>query len=314
MSPSVANQTPAMRTAVQGFISSVSERSGNAGLQIAILGFDGRKEMIDMLDPKGRAAVAGQFLKTQDKFFSLTKNNVKEMIDYIGAVKMGIEIPDNDYSTNLNGAVTNGLSLLDSSTALVNVMVLFTDGKDQAGLVSKDDAIAKATASKSKGVIVFGTFLRSNEQSSDLINTIATPSYAYTIDDINQLAVEFEHFATFIGMVCSNVYVYMYCSPKRGGIAKIQMYFNGSPATPEHTVDASTFDVSNGVCTKVYTPFRCSNVVIFTSPEFMHSCMQHCAHFTQILTKILINISGYGTKHDTPEGKYPDHHVVHDEF
>lgn len=257
MSPSVSNQTTTMRAAILSFISGISDRIGSVALKIAILGFDGRKEMIDMLNSTGRAGEPGKpALERQEQYFVLTKANQPKLAEYVGGMKMGPQIVGNDLSTNLHGAVTGGLSLLDKSTSLVNIMVLFTDGKDQAGVVSAEAAITKANASKVKGVLIFGIYLKSTEQSSDLINSVSTPSYSFNIDNINQLVTEFDRFATFIAMVCSNVYVYMYCSPKRAGTTKVQMFLNSAPASLEHAVDTADFDTTTkeGVCTKVFFP------------------------------------------------------------
>jgi hypothetical protein len=252
MSPSVASQTSGMRTAIQTFLSKIGDRSDNVRVQVSVRGFDGRKELIDMLDAKGRAGVlGGTVLNTENGFFMLSKSNLKQIMDHIGTVRMGPEIPDNDFSTNLNGAVVSALSLLDKSSALVNVMVLFTDGKDQAGILSEQDAINKATSSKSDGVLICGVFLKSAEQTNEFIDNIATPAYSLAIEKLDEVIFEFDRLATFIALVCNNIFVYMYCSPKRSGSPKVQMYFDNTSATKEYNVDTSVFDVSKEVCTKV---------------------------------------------------------------
>jgi hypothetical protein len=63
----------------------------------------------------------GTVLNDESGFYMLSKSNLKQIMDHIGTVRMGPEIPDNDFqsSTNLNGAVVRGLSLLEKSSALV---------------------------------------------------------------------------------------------------------------------------------------------------------------------------------------------------
>lgn len=130
-----------------------------------------------------------------------------------------------DDSTNLNGAVVQGLErvdqALDSDPTISfrkGALVVFTDGTDQAGRVTVKDTRARVEASKHR---VFSVGLGGEVDESVL--------KAYGKDGFQpasrpeELASAFDQVASRIASEANRFYFLEYCSPKRGGTHKLQV-------------------------------------------------------------------------------------------
>lgn len=139
----------------------------------------------------------------------------------------GIESIDedisSDVSTNLNGAVIQGLSILDSrlqdvrqdsDIATAGSMVLFTDGTDQAGYVSTSVAIDSVrNANKEHAVFSIGL---GGEIDQDVLKSLGKNGFELAQDSL-ELNDSFLAIAERLEAESNSFYVLEYCSPKRAG-------------------------------------------------------------------------------------------------
>lgn len=144
-----------------------------------------------------------------------------------GSLISGIDTIDkdisNDRSTNLNGAVVQGLSLMksrleeirtDSEIATAGSMVLFTDGTDQAGRVGVEQAYDSVrTASKEHSIFTIGL---GGEIDKDVLSTFGTSGFELAEDSL-ELNDTFLAVAERLESESNSYYVLDYCSPKRAG-------------------------------------------------------------------------------------------------
>ena len=131
------------------------------------------------------------------------------------------------------------------TSASLKYFVIFTDGTDQAQLVTNDDAIS---ASRESDAIVFAIALP-GEPDLDTLGKIGK-SGTFQIDNFAQLTSEFKKIASYISFLSSNVFVFVYCSPRRGGTSEVELRFDGKDGT-KYEVDTKDFDTSDGVCNQV---------------------------------------------------------------
>lgn len=128
-----------------------------------------------------------------------------------------------DVSTNLNGAVIQGLSVMDdrlneiredSSGATAGSMVLFTDGTDQAGYVSTDRAADSVrNAGKEHSVFTIGL---GGEIDQEVLKTFGKDGFELAEDSL-ELNESFLAVAKRLEAESNSFYVLEYCSPKRSG-------------------------------------------------------------------------------------------------
>ena len=124
-----------------------------------------------------------------------------------------------DESTNLYGAVIDGITALDASLTALNLVpfkignfVIFTDSADQAMRKSRSDAVAKAQATTSA---VFAVSI-GGDADRDFLNVIAQEgtAHATTLGDLPAATTQIED---IIKAETGRHYLLEYCSPKRAG-------------------------------------------------------------------------------------------------
>jgi hypothetical protein len=148
-----------------------------------------------------------------------------------------------DTSTNLNGAIVRGLSLLDSEQLshtdriFGGTLAIFTDGTDQAGRVSNDGAIA-AVESSDHAVYSVGL---GGEASTEHLSNVGK-SGAILAGNVDELSSAFEDLADSIRAQTAGYYVIAYCSPKRAGRHTLQIQLTGTDAKAGVEFDANGFD------------------------------------------------------------------------
>jgi len=139
----------------------------------------------------------------------------------------GIESIDgdisNDMSTNLNGAVVQGLDVinsrlqftrLDTTTSTAGSMVLFTDGTDQAARVSTAEALdAVINASNDQSIFTIGL---GGEIDQEVLSNFGRNGFELAEDSL-QLNDTFLAVAERLEAESNSFYVLEYCSPKRSG-------------------------------------------------------------------------------------------------
>ncbi len=125
-----------------------------------------------------------------------------------------------DSSTNLYGAVIEGLNIVTntmnraSQSVSMGSLVTFTDGKDQAGRKTKDEAV-KAVNSADEDISIYTIGLGS-EIDKDVLKALGPDGFVWA-DDIDELYAKFEEIANDIRSDVNSHYLFEYCSPKRKG-------------------------------------------------------------------------------------------------
>ena len=162
-----------------------------------------------------------------------------------------------DTSTNLNGAVLSGLSILDveatehTDKLFGGTLAIFTDGKDQAGRVANDVA-AEAAQGSAHSVYSVGL---GGEIAEDHLGDIGKDGALFS-EDVDDLSDTFDALAADILAEANSLYILAYCSPKRAGTHDLKLKLNDSTAKLNYTFDATGFE---GGCDPSY----------FVPPEFL---------------------------------------------
>ncbi|NGP88448.1 VWA domain-containing protein [Fodinibius halophilus] len=145
----------------------------------------------------------------------------------------GIESIDedisNDVSTNLNGAVIQGLSSMDarlrevkedSDIATAGTMVLFTDGTDQAGYINTEVALdSVSNAADEHGVFTIGL---GGEIDEGILKKMGKSGFELAEDSL-ELNDSFLNIAERLEAETNSFYVLEYCSPKRSGTHSLEL-------------------------------------------------------------------------------------------
>ncbi len=228
MSNSVQASLSTVQAAVAQFIDTVSTRLTSASVEIGVFGFDGKEKMENLLG---------------------TNSDFSTDLAVASSTISQATLKNRDPSTNLYGAVVEGLGKFDNSRSQVNYMLVFTDGTDQAGYYKKAEADNKAASSKATTFVV----ATEGENNRAAVADIATGGLI-VLPDISQLSDKFMQAAGTIGLISGNVYVFLYCSPRRRGSTTVTLHFDGKPINQGITVDASSFGSSgNELCDQVRT-------------------------------------------------------------
>lgn len=145
----------------------------------------------------------------------------------------GIESIDKDISddpsTNLNGAVIQGLSIMNSrleeiksnsDAAIAGSMVLFTDGTDQAAYVSTSEAVDSVrNANREHSVFSIGL---GGEIDPEVLKSLGKDGFELAEDSL-QLNDSFLAVAEQLEAQSNSFYVLEYCSPKRTGEHSLEL-------------------------------------------------------------------------------------------
>lgn len=157
-----------------------------------------------------------------------------------------------DVSTNLNGAVIQGLSVLESrlretrqesDIATAGSMVLFTDGTDQAGWVSTSTAMDSVTAaSKEHSLFTIGL---GGEIDKEVLKSFGKDGFELAEDSL-QLNSSFLAVAKRLEAETNSFYVLEYCSPKRSGQHTLELRAIYDDKFGSFTTDFSADGFSGG--------------------------------------------------------------------
>lgn len=233
LSGSVLNDSelPRVKDAAKTFISSVMPRESSSAFgtkEMAIYWFDGEENIHALSD------------------FSY---DVAFLTDRIDSINKNIS---SDNSTNLNGAVIQGVSVIESrlnenklkpQTSTAGSLVIFTDGTDQAGRVSTNDARDAVNSIGSEysvftiglgGEIDQGTLERFGKDGFEL----AENSF-----DLNS---SFLTIAERLESEANSFYVLEYCSPKRSGKHKLELRANFENRFGSFTTEFNAEDFTGG--------------------------------------------------------------------
>ncbi|MFW6157708.1 MAG: vWA domain-containing protein, partial [Balneolaceae bacterium] len=194
-----------LKEAATGFIEQTmpgEEESLHGTREMAVYWFDGEEDIHSLT------------------FFTADRDSLISSVESID------EDISEDRSTNLNGAVVQGLSLLDSRVeeirsdednedmATAGSMVLFTDGTDQADIVTTDEALDTVNnASRQHSLFTIGL---GGEIDEDILKSFGTSGFELAEDSL-QLNDSFLAIAQRLESTSNSYYVLEYCSPKRAG-------------------------------------------------------------------------------------------------
>jgi hypothetical protein len=210
-----SGDVPAIVGAVDAFSQRVSELQ-----RVAVYAFDGRTEIVKVSDFSSRGSTVAAGASRLDSFQS------------------------RDPSTNLNGAVVEGLQVLDQRLARADAplrfgtLVVFTDGSDRASRVTRDQ-LAEALDQTEHEVLVIGV---GSEINSGELGSIGRSGVIITKNRA-EIASAFEQAADRIEAASRRYYLLGYCSPARAGKHEvtIEATVDGKSGTLSYEFDATGF-------------------------------------------------------------------------
>lgn len=209
LSGSVLNEhLDKVKDASSNFVGKVMPNANEAGYgsrEMAVYWFDGEEDIHLLVD------------------FSTNKSTI---ISAINSISSDIST---DNSTNLNGAVIQGLGSLEARLAEVMVnpdvstagaLVMFTDGTDQAGRVSQN-AAENAVRSMTSQYSIF-TIGLGDEIDENVLERFGRDGFELAANsfDLNQAFLDV---GKLVESASGSFYVLEYCSPKRSGEHNIQI-------------------------------------------------------------------------------------------
>jgi uncharacterized protein YegL len=215
LSGSVVSSLPEVKTAAKSLIDGLSSRP-----QVALYTFDGRAA------PQLRA----DFTTDLPSIVSAIEDLVPEQVD---------------TSTNLNGAVVNGVQILENRRLAVEgsgilytgALALFTDGTDRAHRVPDAEALQAAKDSK---VSVFAIGLGS-EIDSSFLKGIGASGQVVLAPDLPHLSDAFAKVGRSISGLANSYYVLAYCSPSRANSHELSLSVVGHSGSWGAKFDAGGF-------------------------------------------------------------------------
>jgi len=217
----------AARTFVDSYLSNDSQ---NAAYELSIYWFDGEEALHQL---------------------SGFSNNKVFLNEKIASITEDIST---DNSTNLNGAIVQGIDIMENRLStlktrdyilVAGAMVLFTDGVDQAGRVTLNQATSAVSNSMDE-LSLFTIGLGSEVNKGVLADFGKTGAeFANNLDELTQT---FDAVANNAVAVADSYYIIQYCSPKRSGDHdfRIDVIYNNYKGSIEKNFNATGF---SGGCT-----------------------------------------------------------------
>ncbi len=185
-----------LKQAAREFVFSVMDNAGT-GMDMSIWWFDGARSLHPLVED----------------FITETET----LLDWIETIHPEMS---EDPSTNLYGAVVDGIDRVQEAVGnaddrvSVGSVVIFTDGTDQAGWRTREEALA-AVENAGPGVSIYTIGLR-GEIDEAVLTAIGKNGSPFA-DDVAQLVPKFEEIALRIREDANSHYKLEYCSPKRKG-------------------------------------------------------------------------------------------------
>lgn len=210
LSGSILNNSdlPNLKEAATSFIDQTMPAEGEAlygTREMAVYWFDGEQSIHPLV----------QFTHEKDSIISGINSIDKDISE--------------DPSTNLNGAVIQGLSVMnsrieevrsDSDISMAGSMVLFTDGTDQAAYVNTAEAVDSVrNANREHSVFSIGL---GGEIDQEVLESLGKDGFELAEDSL-QLNDSFLAVAEQLEAESNSFYVLEYCSPKRTGQHSLEL-------------------------------------------------------------------------------------------
>ncbi|MEM6724991.1 MAG: VWA domain-containing protein [Bacteroidota bacterium] len=215
-----------LKSSAKAFVDKVLPPGQSDSYKMGIYWFNGEQDLKELLAP------------TRDE------DVLKAAID---AIDPSIS---NDNSTNLYGAVVQGTQLAEQGLAdfqnnqIISAasIVVFTDGRDQAGIVAKEDALNAVNLANDN--IAFFTIGLGGETDTEVLQQIGMDGSVFAVDQ-NALEATFDQVAGLVYNEANSYYFFTYCSPKRDGSGvndlKIRLQVGQEAGFLATTFDATGF-------------------------------------------------------------------------
>jgi|GEM_PF-1408663 len=211
-----------LKTSAKLFVNRIA---GDAGQEVAIYLFDGREKIKNLI------SFTKNIESLQNAIDSITKNKI-------------VSDPGYDISTNLNGAVQQGLEILNDKSKnlkegqlFAGTLVTFTDGTDQAGRVS-DSKAAELVNSSSHSSFTVGLGAEVDESH---LQALGKTGFVWS-KSIEELKDAFTQIADDISNEAKKVYILGYCTPKRSGSHSVTIKVPGYSGSLSYSFDATGFE------------------------------------------------------------------------
>ena len=210
LSGSVLNdaELPRVKSAAISFIESVmpiSTSPAYGSKEMAVYWFDGEEEIHSLVD---------------------FTHNTTTLVDGINSISQSISA---DNSTNLNGAVVQGVSVIQARVTETKInpnistagsLIIFTDGTDQAGRVPASQATATVSAASNEySIFTIGLGAEIDESA---LSRFGRDGFELAENSFD-LNGTFLLVAQKLESEANSFYVLEYCSPKRSGDHSIQL-------------------------------------------------------------------------------------------
>jgi VWFA-related protein len=211
---------PQLREAAAAFIDQVFSHDPDAH-RVALYTFDGRKDLTPLVPLTSDQAALKAGLSSLERVECSVNADCALFIDRRTCAGWRCV----DDSTNLYGAVVQGLSAVQAAVASSpeiahrqGALVVFTDGTDQAARVTQKAAVDAVAASASN---VFTVGL-GGEVDAAALRALGKDGF-YSAGGAEELATAFGAVAERLTAMAQRYYLLEYCSPKRSGLHKLRV-------------------------------------------------------------------------------------------
>ena len=190
---------PVLKSSAQQFINKVMGEVDRGSTEMAIYWFDGETNLHQLQE---------------------FTTDVNLLLNKVESITPGIS---QDNSTNLYGAVVQSVDLMENRMQALQgtdeiltagSIMLFTDGTDRAGRVSKTEAMNKVQA-RSENLTLLSLGLGA-EIDQPTLEGVGRNGFAFA-EDLNELTNTFSQIADKMSAEANSFYIFQYCSPKRAG-------------------------------------------------------------------------------------------------
>ncbi len=203
-----SNSLNNLKQSAKAFVNTIfSNTVANGTYEIAIYWFDGEAKLHSLSE------------------FTNDKDQLLQKIDGI------TESISNDNSTNLNGAIVEGIDIMNSRVTKIKAdgymivagsVVVFTDGTDQAARVTEATAVSSVQQAESLAIFSIGL---GGEINKDVLQRFGKNGYEFA-DNTEALTTSFTKVAGKINDEANSYYIIQYCSPKRSGTHQLKILIN----------------------------------------------------------------------------------------
>lgn len=211
-----------LKSSAQSFVSQVA---GEDGQEVAIYLFDGRETIKQLV----------AFTNNIDTLNSALESLSKEEI---------INDPEYDISTNLNGAVIEGIAVLndkkknaEKGKLFAGTLITFTDGTDRAHRFTDRDAVnAVKTSIHSSFSIGLG-----GEIDEIHLRSLGPNGFVYA-ENASDLEEAFNQIAQQVRSESEKYYILGYCTPSRKGNHRVTLKVTNYSGSLSYSFNAEGFE------------------------------------------------------------------------